>query len=48
LRSLQTTSTSLTVLGKIDLAIVNVELLIELLDKDITNIQRFKADLQSI
>jgi len=48
LRSLKTTSTSLTFLGKIDLAIVNVELLIELLDKDITNIQRFKADLQSI
>jgi len=48
LLSLKTTSTSLTFLGKIDLAIVNVELLIELLDKDITNIQRFKADLQSI
>jgi hypothetical protein len=48
LRSLKTTSTSLAFLGKIDLAIVNVELLIELLDKDITNIQRFKADLQSI
>jgi len=48
LRSLKTTSTSPTFITKVDQAIVNVELLIELIDKDITNIQRFKADLQSI
>ena len=48
LQGLKSTSTSPAFLTKIDLAIVNVELLIELLDKDITNIQRFKADLQSI
>lgn len=48
LRSLKTTSTSPTFITKVDQAIVNIELLIELLEKDITNIQRFKADLQSI
>jgi hypothetical protein len=48
LQALRSTSTSPAFLTKIDLVIVNVELLIELLDKDITNIQRFKADLQSI
>lgn len=48
LQGLKSTSTSPAFLTKIDLVIVNVELLIELLDKDITNIQRFKADLQSI
>jgi hypothetical protein len=48
LQALKSTSTSPAFLTKIDLVIVNVELLIELLDKDITNIQRFKADLQSI
>jgi hypothetical protein len=48
LQALKSTSTSPAFLTKIDLVIVNVELLIELLDKDITNIQRFKADIQSI
>ena len=48
LQALKATSTSPAFLTKIDLVIVNVELLIKLLDKDITNIQRFKADLQSI
>lgn len=48
LSSLKTTSTSPAFLAKADQAIVNAELLIELLIKDITNIQRFKADLQSI
>lgn len=48
LQVLQATNTSPAFLTKIDLAIVNAKLLIELLDKDITNIQRFKADLQSI
>ena len=48
LRALKETSTSPTFLTKVDRAIVNVELLIELLDKDLTNIQRFKAALQSI
>jgi hypothetical protein len=48
LQALRSTSTSPAFLTKIDLVIVNVELLIELLDKDITNIQRFKADIQSI
>jgi hypothetical protein len=48
LKGLESTSTSPAFLEKINLAIVNIELLIELLDKDITNIRRFKADLQSI
>jgi hypothetical protein len=48
LQALRSTSTSPAFLTKIDLVIVNVELLIELLDKDLTNIQRFKAGLQSI
>jgi len=48
LRALKTTSTSPTFITKVDQAIVNAELLIELLEKDLTNIQRFKADLQSI
>lgn len=48
LRALKTTSTSPTFITKVEQAIVNAELLIELLLKDITNIQRFKANLQSI
>lgn len=48
LRALKTTSTSPTFITKIEQAIINAELLIELLLKDITNIQRYKADLQSI
>jgi hypothetical protein len=48
LRALKTTSTSPTFITKIEQAIINAELLIEVLLKDITNIQRFKADLQSI
>lgn len=48
LRALKTTSTSAGFLTKVEQAIVNIELLIELLLKDITNIQRFKANLQSI
>jgi hypothetical protein len=48
LRALKTTSTSPTFITKVEQAIVNAELLIELLLKDLTNIQRFKAGLQSI
>jgi hypothetical protein len=48
LRALKVTSTSPTFITKIEQAIINAELLIEVLLKDITNIQRFKADLQSI
>jgi hypothetical protein len=48
LRALKTTSTSSTFITKVEQAIINAELLIEVLLKDITNIQRFKADLQSI
>ena len=48
LEALKATSSSPTFQNKVDLAIVNIKLLIELLDKDIKNIQRFRASLQSI
>ena len=48
LRTLKTTSTSKTFITKVDLAIANADLLIELITADIANIQRFKAGMQSI